>query len=104
MSPASAARRGSSGRPAGKAWSTSVRRAILSAASVPLASNAFASFEPIKPPPPVMTIFMACAVLEKLPRQPQHDLGGGGAHHERGEEGGEAPQERQGGGVPPKVC
>src|SRR5256885_16707067 len=102
MSRASVEGRGSSGGPAGRAWSTSVRRAILSAASVPLASNAFASFEPIKPPPPVMTIFMACAFLEKLPRQPQHDLGGVGAHHWRGEERDGAPEESPGGVVSPK--
>src|SRR6266480_5827934 len=96
MSPARVARRGSSGSSAGKAWSTSVRRAIFSAASVPRASRAFASLKPMKPPPPVMTIFMSGAILEELPRQPQHDLGNVGAHDERGEKRHEARQYRHG--------
>src|SRR5207247_10189234 len=84
----------------GKAGSTSGRRAIVAAARVPRASRAFASLKPMKPPPPVMTIFMSVAILEKLPRQPQHDLGNVGAHDERGEKRHEPGKDRHGRAFP----
>src|SRR6476661_5095763 len=40
-------------------------RAIFSVASVPRASSAFASLKPMKPPPPVMTIFISGAILSR---------------------------------------
>src|SRR5262249_22307639 len=69
-SPASVSRRGSFGSP-GKAWSASTRRSILrcvpsAPASVPRASSAFASLDPMNPPPPVMTTFMRRFLCARL--------------------------------------